>query len=67
MNRETINRYMDARLLDVISAVVCFFVLLALVLVLPAIMAHGTAYLLAIVFFVFAMSGAGIAINRAIT
>jgi hypothetical protein len=54
-------------LLDIICAIVCFFLLLALVLVLPAFMAPGIAYLLSIIIFVFAMSGAGIAINRAIT
>jgi hypothetical protein len=58
---------MDARLIDIFSAIVCFFILLTLVLVLPRIMAPGTAYLLSIVIFVFAMSGAGIAINKAIT
>ncbi|MDH7510193.1 MAG: hypothetical protein QHH04_04020 [Methanolinea sp.] len=57
---------MDARLLDIVCAIVCFFLLLALVLTLPAFMAPGIAYLLSIIIFIFAMSGAGIAINRAI-
>jgi hypothetical protein len=67
MNPGTTGMYMDARLLDIVSAIICFFVLLALVLVLPTFMAPGTAYLLSIVIFIFAMSGAGIAINKAIT
>jgi len=58
---------MDARALDIISAVVSFIVLLVFILVLPAVMEPGTAYLLAIVIFILTMSGAGLYINKAIS
>ncbi|MCQ8893906.1 MAG: hypothetical protein NQU46_04670 [Methanolinea sp.] len=57
---------MDARLLDIFVAVCCFIVLLILVLVLPAFLPAGIAYLLALVIFIFAMSAAGFSINKAL-
>lgn len=58
---------MDARILDILSAVVSFIVLLVFLLVLPAFLEPGIAYLLAIVIFILTMSGAGFYINKAIS
>lgn len=60
-------RGMDARVLDILSAVVSFIVLLVLFLVLPMVLEAGIAYLLAIVLFILTMSWAGFYINKAIS
>ncbi len=58
---------MDARLLDIASAVAGFIVLLICILLLPSFMEPGIAYLAAIVIFILAMGGAGFYINKAIS
>ena len=58
---------MDARVLDILSAVVSFIVLLVFLLVLPLFLEQGIAYLLAIVIFILTMSGAGFTINKTIS
>lgn len=58
---------MDARVLDILSAVVSFAVFLVFVLVLPSFLEPGIAYLLAIVIFILTMSAAGVSINKAIS
>ena len=58
---------MDARVLDILSAVVSFIVLLVFLLVLPLFLEQGIAYLLAIVIFILTMSGAGFYINKTIS
>lgn len=58
---------MDARVLDILSAVAGFIVLLVFLLVLPTFMEPGIAYLLAIFIFILTMSGAGFYINKAIS
>ncbi|OPX70234.1 MAG: hypothetical protein A4E36_00638 [Methanoregulaceae archaeon PtaB.Bin009] len=58
---------MDARVLDILSAVVSFIVLLVFLLVLPLFLEQGIAYLLAIVIFILTMSGAGFYINKTLS
>jgi len=58
---------MDARVLDILSAVVSFIVLLVFLLVLPLFLEQGISYLLAIVIFILTMSGAGFYINKTIS
>lgn len=54
---------MDARLMDIISAVVSFLLFIALLILLPGLMDPGIAYIIAIVVFIAVMSTAGYLIN----
>ncbi|HOP67421.1 MAG TPA: hypothetical protein PLM96_08665 [Methanoregulaceae archaeon] len=54
---------MDARLMDIISAVVSFLLFIALLIILPGLMDPGIAYIIAIVVFIAVMSTAGYLIN----
>ena len=59
---------MDPRLMDILSAVGSFILFLLLVIFLPDLIQNvGIAYLIAIVAFIIAMSGAGYVINDKIT
>jgi len=66
---------MDERLLDVIIGLAAFLILvvllavlpMALAAVLPATMAAGTGYLVAIIVFILFLSGAGYLVNEKIT
>jgi hypothetical protein len=58
---------MDERLLDVIIGVAAFLILIVLLAVLPMIMAAGTGYLVAIIVFIFFLSGTGYLVNEKIT
>jgi uncharacterized membrane protein len=66
---------MDERLLDVIIGLAAFLILvvllavlpMALAAVLPAGMAAGTGYLVAIIVFILFLSGAGYLVNEKIT
>jgi hypothetical protein len=57
---------MDERLLDVIIGFTAFLILVALLAVLPMAMAAGTGYLVAIIVFIFFLSGAGYLVNEKI-
>jgi hypothetical protein len=57
---------MDARLLDVIIGLVCFAILVILLAVLPIVMDAGIAYLISILVFILALSGAGYLVNKQI-
>ncbi|MFY9749088.1 MAG: hypothetical protein WAK75_02555 [Methanoregula sp.] len=57
---------MDARLLDVIIGVTGFALLVILLAVLPLAISAGPAYLIAIIFFVLFLSGAGYMVNEKI-
>jgi len=57
---------MDARLLDVITSVICFCILIVLLGLLPGFMEAGTAYVSAILIFILALSGAGYLVNKKI-
>jgi ABC-type dipeptide/oligopeptide/nickel transport system permease subunit len=54
---------MDARLMDIISAVGSFLLFIALLIFLPGLMDPGIAYIIAIVVFIAVMSTAGYLIN----
>ncbi len=59
---------MDPRLMDILSAAGSFILFLVLVIFLPDLIQNmGIAYLIAIVAFIIAMSGAGYVINEKIT
>lgn len=58
---------MDERLLDVIIGLAAFLILVVLLAALPMAMAAGTAYLVAIIVFALALSGAGYLVNKKIT
>jgi hypothetical protein len=58
---------MDARLLDVIIGLSGFFVLVAMLSILPMMMVSGIAYLVAIVIFIIFLSGAGYLVNEKIS
>ena len=58
---------MDARLLDVITSVICFCILIVLLGLLPRFMEAGTAYVSAILIFILALSGAGYLVNKKIS
>ena len=57
---------MDARLLDVVLGLMRFFVLVAMLAVLPIFMSAGPAYLIAIIIFILVLSGAGYMVNEKI-
>ncbi len=57
---------MDARLLDVVLGLMSFFVLVALLAVLPIFLSAGLAYLIAIIVFILVLSGAGYMVNEKI-
>jgi hypothetical protein len=57
---------MDARLMDIVSAVVSFLIFITLLIILPALMNPGIAYIIAIVAFIAVISGAGYMINTKI-
>jgi len=57
---------MDARLMDIISALASFIVFIALLIILPGLMDPGIAYIIAIVAFIAVISGAGYMINKKI-
>lgn len=57
---------MDARLLDVIIGLACFALLVLLLALLPMAMDAGIAYVVAILVFILALSGAGYLVNRQI-
>jgi len=57
---------MDARLLDVVLGLVSFIILVALLAILPMILAPGIAYLAAILGFIIVLSGAGYMVNEKI-
>jgi ABC-type dipeptide/oligopeptide/nickel transport system permease subunit len=54
---------MDARLMDIISAVGSFLLFITLLIFLPGLMDPGIAYIIAIVVFIAVMSTAGYLIN----
>ena len=58
---------MDARLMDIISALVSFLLFIALLILLPGLMDPGIAYIIAIVVFIAVMSTAGYLINTKFT
>lgn len=58
---------MDERLLDVIIGMAAFLILIVMLAVLPMVMAAGIAYLVAIIVFIFFLSGAGYLVNEKIT
>lgn len=61
---------MDERLLDVVIGLAAFLVLVVLLAVLPLAMPAGISgygYLLAIMVFIFFLSGAGYLVNKKIT
>ena len=59
---------MDSRLLDVIIGLACFAVLIVLLAFLPALIPgyNGIAYMVAILTFILALSGAGYLVNKQI-
>ena len=57
---------MDARLLDVIIGLIAFLILIALLAVMPMVMAAGIAYITAIIIFILVLSGAGYIVNEKI-
>ena len=57
---------MDARILDVIIGVSGFLILVVLLSILPMIISNGPGYLLAILAFIFFLSGAGYLVNEKI-
>ncbi len=57
---------LDVRILDVIYAIGSFVVFLALLIVLPQIITPGIAYLVAIIIFLFIMTGVGYLVNEKI-
>jgi len=58
---------MDARLMDIISALVSFLIFITLLIFLPGLMDPGIAYIIAIVIFIAVMSTAGYLINTKVT
>ena len=58
---------MDARLMDIVSAVGSFLIFITLLILLPGLMDPGIAYIIAIVAFIAVISGAGYMINKKIT
>ena len=58
---------MDARLLDVVIGVIAFAILVVLLAVLPMVLPAAFAYLIAIVWFMVFLSGAGYLVNEKIT
>jgi len=58
---------MDARLLDVVIGVIAFVILVVLLAILPMALPAAFAYLLAIIGFMFFLSGAGYLVNEKIT
>lgn len=61
---------MDTRVVEVLTGLACLLLFLALVVGLPAVVSGdllGIAYLLALVVFIVALSGAGYVINERIT
>jgi len=59
---------MDARLLDVITGVACFIILVVFLAFLPMVVpgSAGIDYLAAILLFILSLSGAGYIINKQI-
>ena len=52
--------------MDIVSAVVSFLIFITLLIILPALMNPGIAYIIAIVAFIAVISGAGYMINTKI-
>ena len=58
---------MDERLLDVVIGLAAFMILIALLAIMPVVLAGGAGYLAAILGFILFLSGAGYLVNTKIT
>ncbi|HUU75257.1 MAG TPA: hypothetical protein VMW63_04115 [Methanoregulaceae archaeon] len=55
---------MDARLMDILTAVGSFFVFIVLLIFLPGLIGPAIGYITAIIVFILVISGAGYMINK---